>query len=103
MLVKSTTQSVSSDVVNVNDGPQIKIDQDIVHGWTNTLCDKYEAKGRTKVTYDFISKELNKYCSKFSWTKHKNIFQQLNLLRVIQYAKDDKIIKYLLKELSKYH
>lgn len=56
---------------------------------------------RMKIISDKIDEEIDSYYRKYEWyNKYYRIFQLMNLLRVIQYAKKEKIVIFLKKALN---
>ena len=50
----------------------------------------------------FLDSYIEDYFSKYDfYREYYLIFQQINLLRIVPYAKDEKIVNYLLNELKK--
>lgn len=48
-----------------------------------------------------IDEEIDQYYSQYEWyKKYYQIFQLLNFLRILQYAKEEKVIVYLKKVIS---
>ena len=48
-----------------------------------------------------IDMEIAKYYSRYDWYgKYYALFQLMNFLRIIQYAKEEKVILFLKKELK---
>lgn len=48
-----------------------------------------------------IDEEIDQYYSRYEWyKKYYQIFQLLNFLRILQYAKEERVIVYLKKVIS---
>lgn len=73
----------------------VKIRQDSAYLWSRLMysgdCDTI----RLKIVADKIDEEIVKFASQFEWYKHYKLFQLMNFLRILQYAKEDKVITYL--------
>ena len=80
----------------------VKIRQDSYHLWSQLMYVKSYDKLRLMIICEKIDKEIHKYFSKYEWySKYYDIYQLLNLLRILQYAKEKKVIEFLKVELSK--
>ena len=73
----------------------VKIRQDSAYLWSQLMysgeCDSI----RLKIVADKIDKEIVNYASQYEWFKHYGLFQLMNFLRILQYAKERKVIDYL--------
>lgn len=73
----------------------VKIRQDSAYLWSQLMysgeCDSI----RLKIVADKIDKEIVSYASQYEWFKHYGLFQLMNFLRILQYAKERKVIDYL--------
>lgn len=79
----------------------VKMRQDTAHHWSTLMYEGNYDKTRFYIITKKIDDELNNLFSKYDWyNKYYNIFQVLNLLRVLQYAHEDKVVNYLVKELG---
>lgn len=78
----------------------VKIRQDSAYLWSQLMysgeCDTI----RLKIVADKIDSEIVKYASQFDWYKHYKLFQLMNFLRILQYAKEERVIAYLKKVLN---
>jgi serine/threonine protein kinase len=80
----------------------IKIRQDTKYFWSLKLCDFQYDKNKVKLTLNFIDNKIHEYFNKYSWyNKHYKYFQILNLLRILQYCKDNEIKEFLIEKLDK--
>ena len=79
----------------------IKIRQDTCFNWTINMCDFPFDKNKTILTFNFIDDKINKYFNKYDWyVKTYKYFQILNILRIIQYCKNNKIRDMLISYLE---
>lgn len=79
----------------------VKIRQDSVHGWSYLMYSSHYDNVRHFITLNHIDQKLNDFFSKYSWyEEYYGLFQLLNFLRILQYAKSEKVVKYLLKEIN---
>lgn len=73
----------------------VKIRQDSAYLWSRLMysgdCDTI----RLKIVADKIDEEIVKFASQFNWYEHYKVFQLMNFLRILQYAKEEHIISYL--------
>ena len=80
----------------------VKIRQDSSHMWSQLMYIKPYDNLRLKIICEKIDFEIDKYFSRYDWyRRYYHVFQVLNLLRILQYAKEDKVILFLKKELNK--
>lgn len=79
----------------------VKIRQDSNYGWSQLMYEHEFDTVRMKIISDKIDEEIDSYYRKYEWyNKYYRIFQLMNLLRVIQYAKKEKIVIFLKKALN---
>lgn len=73
----------------------VKIRQDSAYLWSRLMysgdCDTI----RLKIVADKIDDEIVKFASQFNWYEHYKVFQLMNFLRILQYAKEEHVISYL--------
>lgn len=73
----------------------VKIRQDSAYLWSQLMftgnCDLI----RLKIVADKIDKEIVQFASQYEWFRHYKLFQLMNFLRILQYAKEPKVIDYL--------
>tara|TARA_B100001142_G_C14299415_1_gene642205 strand:+ start:1277 stop:1612 length:336 start_codon:yes stop_codon:yes gene_type:complete len=79
----------------------IKIRQDTCFNWTLNLY-KYNCdKNKIIITMNYLDNKINNYFKKYIWyEKCYKYYQILNILRILQYSKDNKIVCVLLKYLN---
>lgn len=78
----------------------IKIRQDTYFNWTINMCDFTFDKNKAIMTLNYIDLKVNNYFEKYDWYKKcYQYFQMFNILRILQYCKEenirDKLIEYL--------
>lgn len=74
----------------------VKLRQDTAHLWSPLMYTGNYDITRLNIICNKIDKELDKCFRKYDWySKYYNIFQLLNFLRILQYARDEKVIVYL--------
>ena len=73
----------------------VKIRQDSAYLWSQLMysgdCDSI----RLKIVADKIDQEIVRFASQYEWFSHYKLFQLMNFLRILQYAKEPKVIDYL--------
>ena len=81
----------------------VKIRQDSCFGWSQLMFTKDYDAIRLKMINAKIDSSIDKYYrEKFQWySDYYNPFQVMNFLRVLQYAKDEKVISYLKNVLNR--
>jgi len=74
----------------------VKIRQDSQYGWSRLMYDGELDLVRLSIISRKIDQEIDKYYSPYEWYhKYYHIFQLMNFLRILQYAKEEKVILYL--------
>jgi len=80
----------------------VKLRQDSAHIWSAKLYTKPYDPIRLQIICKKIDAELDSYFRKYKWYNDYYLpLQVLNLLRVLQYAKEDSIVNYLETEITK--
>ena len=78
----------------------VKIRQDSYHLWSQLMYVKPYDKLRLKIICEKIDHEIDRYFSKYKWYRnYYKDYQILNLLRILQYAKEPKVVDYLITEI----
>lgn len=80
----------------------VKLRQDSCYDWSTLM---YEKNDYDKVRYDiirkYIDKKIDEHFSSYSfYTEYYDIFQLMNFLRVLQYAKEKHITEYLISVIT---
>ena len=74
----------------------VKLRQDSAHRWSTLMFTGVYDEIRLKIVSDKIDEELTNYFSGYEWyTLYYKPFQIMNFLRILQYAKEEKVINYL--------
>lgn len=80
----------------------VKIRQDSAHLWSQLMYENPYDKLRLKIVCEKIDREIDAYGKQYAWYRdYYEIYQLMNLLRVLQYAKEEKVIAYLKCEIGK--
>lgn len=80
----------------------VKMRQDTAHRWSPLMYEGEYDKTRFNIIADKIDSELDALFSKYDWyVKYYDMFQLMNLLRVLQYGHEEKVVVYLCEEISK--
>lgn len=80
----------------------VKIRQDSAHLWSQLMYENPYDKLRLKIVCEKIDREIDAYGKQYAWYRdYYEIYQLMNLLRVLQYAKEEKVITYLKCEIGK--
>ena len=82
----------------------VKIRQDTAYRWSQLMYTKPYDAVRLRIVCDKIDKEIDKYfAAKYPWyTANYPVMQLMNILRILPYAREKKVVDYLvdvLKEL----
>lgn len=79
----------------------VKIRQDSAHLWSQLMYTKPYDKLRLQIICEKIDKEIDCYFGQYKWyCEYYNIFQLMNMLRILQYAQENKVVTYLKKEIK---
>lgn len=79
----------------------VKIRQDTNFLWSLLMYSKPYDRIRIKTIFQKIDMQIHKYFCKYGWyKKYYTPFQIMNLFRVLQYAKEDKVINHLINNLE---
>lgn len=74
----------------------VKIRQDSQYEWSRLMYDGDIDLVRLSIISNKIDQEINSYYSKYDWYReYYHVFQLMNFLRILQYAKEEKVITYL--------
>ncbi|MFI3243606.1 MAG: phosphotransferase [Akkermansia sp.] len=84
---------VESPIIDI-----VKIRQDTAFMWSPLLYNKSYDAPRLNMIMQFIDSGIERYYAQYDWyVRYYPIFQLMNFLRILQYAKEEKIITYLIK------
>lgn len=79
----------------------VKLRQDTAHLWSPLMYIGNYDSTRLNIICNKIDNELDKCFRKYDWyCKYYNVFQLLNFMRILQYAHDEDVIKYLKNEIN---
>lgn len=80
----------------------VKLRQDSLHLWSQLMYTKAFDAIRLKIICEKIDEELNRYFKQYGWyNEFYSVYQLMNLLRILQYAKEEDVINYLKIEINK--
>ena len=79
----------------------VKIRQDSKYEWSRLMYENEVDMVRLNIISSKIDYEIDSYYQKYEWyRKYYHIFQLMNFLRILQYAKEDRIIQFIKKVLK---
>lgn len=79
----------------------VKMRQDTAHHWSPLMYEGEYDRTRFNIIASKIDSELDERFSHYEWyVRYYDAFQLMNLLRVLQYAHEPKVITYLVKEIK---
>lgn len=80
----------------------VKIRQDTAYRWSQLMYTKHYDAVRLRIVCDKIDKEIHQYFSKkYKWyVDNYCVMQVMNILRILPYAKEEKVVDYLLDILN---
>lgn len=75
----------------------VKLRQDTVYRWSQLMYSKQYDNVRLHIIFDKIDKEIDRYFSeKYRWySEYYKTVQLMNILRILPYAHEENVIKYL--------
>lgn len=74
----------------------VKLRQDTAFGWSLLMYTHAYDKIRMKIIMEKIDKAFDTHFSKYVWyRRYYSIFQLINFLRILQYAREPRVIDYL--------
>lgn len=81
----------------------VKIRQDSCHMWSQLMYTKPFDPLRLRIVCRKIDQEIDRYFrNKYEWyARHYPVMQLMNLLRILPYAKEQKVVDYLKVELKR--
>jgi len=78
----------------------VKLRQDTFHYWSLKRCDGFDIS-KIKIILSHFDEVMVNTFGKYGWFNFYELFQKLNLCRVLQYAKSPKDIMFLIEEIKK--
>jgi len=79
----------------------VKLRQDTAHFWSLQMYEGEYDRTRFLIIAKKIDAELDNLFSQYDWySRYYDTFQLMNLLRVLQYAHEESVVLYLIKEIS---
>lgn len=80
----------------------VKLRQDTKHLWAFNLLEKKYDFTKLKIIMKYLDKKIDKYFQKYDfYNNYYNLFQKINLLRIVPYAQNEQILEYIKCELIK--
>ncbi|TGX82108.1 hypothetical protein E5358_08605 [Palleniella muris] len=74
----------------------VKLRQDTCYRWSTLMYDGNFDETRFHIVADSIDSQLDACFMQYDWYKnYYNAFQLMNFLRILQYAKEEKVVNYL--------
>ena len=76
----------------------VKLRQDTVYYWSSYLYSQEVDEARLDTVFRYIDKKIHEHFVKYNfYEKHYELFQAINLLRVLCYCKNEHISRFLLE------
>ena len=74
----------------------VKLRQDSQHLWSCLMYQQPYDALRLKQISEYVDERLNKHFGQYDWYKeHYEVLQLMNMLRILPYAKEEKVVAYL--------
>mgnify|MGYP000223812974 CR=1 FL=1 len=74
----------------------VKVRQDTAFGWSLLMYGRLYDEIRLKIIFEKIDIALDDCFSQYEWyQRYYPVFQLMNFLRILQYAKDSRVVEYL--------
>lgn len=88
---------VESPIIDI-----VKIRQDTFYSWSLLMYNGELDRVRMQMIFNYIDKKIDEYFCQYNWyCQYYHLFDIMNLLRILQYAKERKIINFLEHALMK--
>ena len=80
----------------------VKLRQDTAYLWSPLMYTGTYDVTRLNIICNKIDRDLDKYFSQYEWyRRYYDMFQLLNFFRILQYAKEEKVVSYLKMALNR--
>jgi hypothetical protein len=76
-----------------------KIRQDTKHGWSSFIHSQKHDRIKTQLSLDYIDKKIEEQFCGFEFFKHYKLFQFMNLVRILPYAKQTKTSNFIMRQI----
>ena len=74
----------------------VKLRQDSQYLWSCLMYQQPYDALRLKLISEYVDERLDKHFSQYDWYKeHYEMLQLMNMLRILPYAKEEKVVAYL--------
>lgn len=74
----------------------VKLRQDSQYLWSCLMYQQPYDALRLKLISEYVDERLDKHFSQYDWYKeHYEVLQLMNMMRILPYAKEEKVVKYL--------
>lgn len=74
----------------------VKLRQDSQYLWSCLMYQQPYDALRLKLISEYVDERLDKHFSQYDWYKdHYEVLQLMNMLRILPYAKEEKVVEYL--------
>lgn len=94
VLIDFLDSFVESPIIDI-----AKIRQDTKHGWSSFIYLGKHDKIKTKLSLQYLDDKMTERFNKYDFYKHYKLFQFMNLVRIIPYAKETKTLDFLMREI----
>jgi len=94
VLIDFLDSFIESPIVDI-----AKIRQDTKHGWSSFIHRVKHDKIKTKLSLEYLDKKIVEKFSSLEWFKHCQLFQFMNLVRILPYAKQTETSNFIRKEI----
>ena len=76
-----------------------KIRQDTKHGWSSFIYPEQHDKIKTTLSLEYLDNKFVEHFKKYEFYKHYELFQFMNLVRILPYAKQTKTSNFLMEQI----
>lgn len=79
----------------------VKLRQDSQYLWSCLMYQHPYDALRLKMISRYVDEQIDRHFGKYDWYKaHYEVLQLMNMLRILPYAKDDRVVSYLLRVIN---
>lgn len=76
-----------------------KIRQDTKHGWSSFIYPEQHDKIKTTLSLEYLDNKFVEHFKKYEFYKHYELFQFMNLVRILPYSKQTKTSNFLMEQI----
>lgn len=79
----------------------VKLRQDSKYLWSCLMYQQPFDALRLKLISEYVDERIDKHFSQYEWyKKHYEVLQLMNMLRILPYAKDERVVRFLMRVIN---